>query len=233
VTETDLVLAALTTFARTMASGLVVADVLMELCRRATSLLDIAGSAVALVEGGHLSVAATTGDPMADVAGAEEKHQEGPSVETLRTGQVTLVEDIGRERDRWPHVVARALDSGLGAVAAVPLGGDGPPVGVLALYDHAARPWAEDEIRAARLLADVATGYVVNAAELDRHRRTADQLQHALDSRIIIEQAKGMVSAQRGVSVDEAFRRLRKHANDHNATLRATAEAVVNLGLLL
>jgi GAF domain-containing protein len=195
--------------------------------------LDIAGSGVALVDGGHLTGAAASSEAVADVARVEEKHQEGPCVETFRSGRVTLVDDLGRERDRWPHVVAQAVDGGLGAVAAVPLGGDGPPVGVLALYHHTPRPWAEDEIRAARLLADVATGYVANAAELDRQRRTADQLQHALDSRVIIEQAKGMVAAQRGVSVDEAFKRLRKHANDHNATLRSTAEAVVNVGLQL
>jgi GAF domain-containing protein len=233
VIETELVLAALTTFARTMASGLVVADVLVELCRRATGMLDIAGAGVTLVDGDRLTVAAATGEPMADMARAEEKHQEGPCIETLRSGRVTLVDDIARERERWPHVFAQAVEGGLCAMAAVPLGGAGPPVGVLALYDHAPRTWTEDEIRAVRLLVDVATGFVVSAAELDRQRRTADQLQHALDSRVIIEQAKGMVAAQRGVSVDEAFKRLRKHANDHNATLRSTAEAVVNVGLQL
>jgi GAF domain-containing protein len=231
VIETELMLAAVTTFVRTMAPGLAVADVLVALCRHVTGLLDIAGSGVALVDGGHLTVAASTSESVADVGRVEEKHQEGPCIETLRTGRPTLVEDLRGERDRWPHVVAQAGDGGFGAVAAVPLGGDGPPVGVLALYDHTSRAWAADEIRAARLLADVATGHVAIAAELDRHRRTADQLQHALDSRVIIEQAKGMVAAQRGVSVDEAFKRLRKHANDHNATLRATAEAVVNVGL--
>jgi AmiR/NasT family two-component response regulator len=81
------------------------------------------------------------------------------------------------------------------------------------------------------VLADVATSYVINAWELDKQRRINEQLQEALDSRIIIEQAKGVLAGERGISVGEAFELLRRHARTHNARLRAVVGAVVNLGL--
>jgi AmiR/NasT family two-component response regulator len=78
---------------------------------------------------------------------------------------------------------------------------------------------------------DVATGVAATARRCDEQRRTIDQLQGALDSRVVIEQAKGVISAERSVSVDEAFAVLRRHANDHNAKLHDVADAVVRLGL--
>jgi AmiR/NasT family two-component response regulator len=83
----------------------------------------------------------------------------------------------------------------------------------------------------ARVFADIGASYVRTASALLEQRRTSEQLQAALDSRVIIEQAKGIVAAQRGISVDQAFAVLRKHANDRNLQLRLVAEAVVKLGL--
>jgi len=77
----------------------------------------------------------------------------------------------------------------------------------------------------------VLAAFVRNASALREERRENEQLRQALDSRVLIEQAKGIIANERGVSVDEAFRVLRKHANDRNATVRAIAGAVVNLGL--
>ena len=104
-------------------------------------------------------------------------------------------------------------------------------IGSLDLYDARVHPWSADEIGLATAFADIAGSCVEHSVDLDRLRRTVDQLQHALDSRVIIEQAKGMLAADAQISVDEAFARLRKHANDHNASLRSVADAVVNLGL--
>ncbi len=91
----------------------------------------------------------------------------------------------------------------------------------------------DEDTAAARVLADIATSYIVNASELEQAHRTAEQLQDALDSRIVIEQAKGILAADGVVSMDEAFALLRRHARSHTASLRSVAEAVVNLGLRL
>jgi AmiR/NasT family two-component response regulator len=77
----------------------------------------------------------------------------------------------------------------------------------------------------------MATACVANASRLDRLRHTAEQLQTALDSRIVIEQAKGLVAGERGITLDEAFEVLRGHARSRNASLRSVSEAVVTLGL--
>jgi GAF domain-containing protein len=104
-------------------------------------------------------------------------------------------------------------------------------LGALNLYHHARREWSDEDVGTATLLAAVATAYVANAARLDQFRQTTEQLQEALNSRVVIEQAKGVLAGERKISVDEAFKRLRGHARRHQTSLRAVAEAVVNIGL--
>ncbi len=104
-------------------------------------------------------------------------------------------------------------------------------VGALNLYSDQLRDWSGDDLAIAQVLADMATGYLVNGSERDKHQRLNEQLQHALDSRIVIEQAKGMLAVTHHISVQAAFDLLRGHARRHHASLRSVAEAVVNLGL--
>ena len=138
--------------------------------------------------------------------------------------------DLRTEAGRWPAYCAKALELGVVAVAGIPLRG-AHVKGSLNLYDRAPRLWHLDDLDVACVLADMAAGYVVHASKLNEQRCVNEQLRRALESRIIIEQAKGIVAAHRDLSVDQAFKVLRKHANDHNASLRHTAEAVVRLGL--
>jgi AmiR/NasT family two-component response regulator len=81
------------------------------------------------------------------------------------------------------------------------------------------------------VLADIATGYVVHASELNRTRRINEQLQAALESRVLIEQAKGLLAGERSITLDQAFAILRAHARSRNASLQSVAQAVVELGL--
>jgi AmiR/NasT family two-component response regulator len=104
-------------------------------------------------------------------------------------------------------------------------------IGTLDLHRANEHAWTEHEVATARVFTDIATAYVLQASQHAREQRTIEQLQHALNSRVIIEQAKGVLAAERKISVDHAFALLRKHANDRNVTLRAVADAVVNLGL--
>jgi AmiR/NasT family two-component response regulator len=78
-------------------------------------------------------------------------------------------------------------------------------------------------------MANIASCYLVHASELGQERETSEQLRTALTSRIIIEQAKGVLAEARGITVDEAFAVLRKHSRDHNARIHDVAAAVVNL----
>jgi AmiR/NasT family two-component response regulator len=104
-------------------------------------------------------------------------------------------------------------------------------VGALNLYSPEAREWSDEDIGVAAVLADMATSYVVNASKLRQQEQLSEQLQEALNSRIIIEQAKGIVSQRRAISIDQAYQLIRSHARNNDASLRKVAEAIVAVGL--
>ena len=99
------------------------------------------------------------------------------------------------------------------------------------IYSTEIRTWQEPEIRVACVLSDMAASYVANASDLQESRRLTQQLREALDSRVIIEPAKGILSSELHCTIDLAFAVLRDHSRRHGASLRTVADAVVNLGL--
>jgi len=104
-------------------------------------------------------------------------------------------------------------------------------IGALNLYSAQPRAWSDEDVAVAGVLADVATSYVVNASKLRQQEQLSEQLQEALDSRVVIEQAKGITSQQNSVTIDAAYQRMRAHARNNNASLRLVAEAIVAVGL--
>lgn len=221
---------ALSEFARTLVGRFAVSEVLHDLSRRVVGVLELDGAGVSLHDGTRLRFVTALDERTAGLEQVQEREQLGPCVDAWRSGEVVAVQEVAHVR-RWGAYRDAAVAAGVVAVAGLPMHRDGEPIGALDLYCGGRRPWDDDDIAAARLLADVATSYVVNASELDRQRRLAEQLQAALDSRVIIEQAKGMLAADRGIGVDDAFDRLRRQARNTNATLRAVADALVNHGL--
>ena len=81
------------------------------------------------------------------------------------------------------------------------------------------------------MLADVATSYVVNASKLSQQKQLSEQLQEALESRVVIEQAKGITAAKHSITIDQADELMRRHARKNNASMRVVAEAIVSVGL--
>ena len=221
---------ALISFARTLTRGYDISDVLHDLVDHVTAVLGVNCAGVSLVENGGLRFVTANQESATALERTQEKAQQGPCVDVLATEHAVAVARLADYAAQWPAYVQRAAEVGIVAVASVPLT-NARPIGALDLYFDHEHEWSEDEITAARIFADIATGYVLGASELQRERRTVEQLQQALDSRIVIEQAKGILSAEKKITLDEAFVRLRRHANNHNATLRSVAEAVVHLGL--
>jgi GAF domain-containing protein len=146
------------------------------------------------------------------------------------TGKIVTVADLAGTSREWGRYQQAAQGAGIAAVASVPIC-DGGTIGVVDLYSDSRRDWPADDLGMAVILAGMATGYLVQARELDRQHRVNEQLQQALDSRIVIEQAKGVLAAERHISVNEAFEVLRRHARSHAVSLRSVAGAVVSLGL--
>ena len=224
----------LTEFARTLVRHYEISEVLYELAERVTSVVGVVGAGVTLVDdGGRLRFAASSADAITPLEQLQEREQEGPCVDAFHSGIPVMVPDLAADGDRWGPFKAEAARIGVSASAGIPMHLDGDHLGALNLYDVAVRPWTEEDAATASVLAAMATVYLLNASELARAQRTAQQLEVALESRIIIEQAKGVVATQRKVSIDQAFALLRQHARSRNAPLRTVAEAVVNLGLRL
>ncbi|HMK99372.1 MAG TPA: GAF and ANTAR domain-containing protein [Acidimicrobiales bacterium] len=223
----------LTDFARLLFSDYHVSDALHDLVDGVTEVLNISGAGVSLAEGDRLEFATAANEPVSRLERVQEDAQEGPCLDAHRSGQTVLVADLADDPARWPALSRSASHIGSLAVAGLPMSLNGTSLGALNLYDFKRHDWSEEEVGAARLLADVATGYVANASRLAEVRRTTEQLQKALDSRVLIEQAKGVLAGERHISVDESFKLLRAHARSHNLSLRSVAEAVVNLRLRL
>jgi GAF domain-containing protein len=223
----------LSAFARRLVSDYRISDALHDLVIGSRQVLEITGVGVSLATEQRIEYVTADPGQIAPLERVQQDTQAGPCIDAYRSGQPVLVPDLGAEGQRWPAIAAAAAQAGLIAVAGIPMLLDGVILGVVNLYHNERHDWGDDEVRIAQLLAAMATGYVVNAQRFDRVRHTAEQLQEALDSRVVIEQAKGMLAADAGISIDEAFNRLRIHARKHQAALRSVAEAVVNLRLRL
>jgi GAF domain-containing protein len=221
----------LTRFARTLADGYDVAEVLYDLSDSVVSVLGAKGAGVSLAGAdGRLAFVTATSDVIAQVERVQQDSQAGPCHVAFMTNELVVVEDISTH-DEWPTLRDAALGSGLSSVLGVPLRVQARSIGSLNVYDIGSRVWSPDELAAATVLADIAASYVAHASELDTAKRINEQLQTALDSRVLIEQAKGILAGERKISVDDALDILRNHARSNQASLRAIAEAVVNLGM--
>ena len=140
------------------------------------------------------------------------------------------VADLEAETGRWPEYCEVAAQQGVCSVAAIPMWLE-HPVGALNLYAAGPRDWSDHDLAAAGVMANMATAFLINAYHHRRQVELNAQLQTALDTRVVVEQAKGMVAAKVGCSPQEAFERMRSYARSRNATVHSVAEAVVSLGL--
>jgi GAF domain-containing protein len=229
--DQQLLMKALSEFAGTLAKGFTVSDVLHDLADQVTVVLGIDGAGVSVQDGDRLQFVTALDERSAALEGIQDADQAGPCVDAWRSGETVAVSDLRRSSHGWDRYERAARKVGVVAIAGIPMKYDNQRIGALDLYSTSPREWSDDDLESARILADIATSYVVHASELDRQRRLIEQLREALDSRIVIEQAKGILSAERQISVDAAFELLRRHARSNAASLRSVAEAVVRLGL--
>lgn len=206
--------AALRDFAHTLVRRYEIGDVLYRLSDDVTTVLGIAGSGVSLLEEGELTFVTATSDAIEQVERLQDQFLEGPCKDASVTAGVVVVDDLRSEVDRWPKFAPAAVDHGLPAVLGIPMHLEGTTIGALNVYDDRPRSWSSDEIAATQLLADMATAYIVMVGQLRTAEQLAGQLQHALDSRVVIEQAKGVLASNHDVDVSTAFERLRRHARN-------------------
>ncbi len=214
-------------FARTLLAPYDVSAALVGLAERLTDVLALAGSGVTVADDDTLRVVTAVPHRLAPLERYQEEHQEGPCHDAFAVGRRLLVEDLTDETYRWPGYCRLAAGLGLGAVAAFPLQLGDRVFGAVNLYSTGPRRWADDEVAAASVLSDMATAYLVNASSYEQQERLSEQLQQALDSRVVIEQAKGALAHARGMDVSEAFELIRRHARQHSRPVRDVAAAIV------
>jgi len=215
-------------FARTLVRPYDVGEVLYQLTDRTVEILGAAGAGVSLVDDdGKLRFVSATGEHTATVERVQEECQMGPCIEAHLSGSPVLVVDVA-DTEGWPLYRTTAVGAGLRAVAGIPMHIQHFRLGSLNIYDDKVRQWSTDDVEVAQALADMASSLVVNARQLEEHRRLAGQLQHALDSRVVIEQAKGSIARDLGISVDQAFGRLRDYARSHNRKLHDVARQALD-----
>ncbi|MDG3009534.1 GAF and ANTAR domain-containing protein [Rhodococcus sp. D2-41] len=201
--------------------------VLEELTASVTGLLSLAGSGVSVLADGRLRHIATSPGPAAELEQCQEQWQQGPGCDATASGETVCCADVREQHVRWPSYAARAETIGIAGAASVSMNLDDETVGALCLYAAEPRTWSGDELGAAKVFANIAAFYLITASKLEQQQRLSTQLRHALDSRIVIEQAKGIIAAERHTSIDEAFTLMRGHARSRSRSIQEIAGAIV------
>jgi GAF domain-containing protein len=158
----------------------------------------------------------------------ELQHCDGPGLEAFRSGTAVFTADLASATDRWPAFAPRAVEAGFASVHALPMRLRGEVLGALNLLGTGARVLEPADVRIAQALLDVATIGLLQERTIRRGELLAEQLQGALNSRVVIEQAKGALAQIHGVSVDEAFNLLRGYSRRQGRRLSEVAQAVLS-----
>ena len=224
--EQDL-LSACVEFADTSDENFDLVDAAQRLTDRCVALVDASEAGIMLADrDGTLCLVASSSERMRLVDVFELEHHEGPNLDAYESGSPEH-RDMSAE-NAWPSLASRARAAGFASVSVFPLRLRAKTIGTLSMYSAAPGPMEADEQSLVQALADIATIGILSQRELGDGRIAVLQLEQALESRIVIEQAKGILSERLDVSIDAAFTLLRGYARNHNRTLRATAAEIVN-----
>jgi GAF domain-containing protein len=152
---------------------------------------------------------------------------QGPCLDSFRTSEQVISGELARET-RWPKFTARAAEYGFAAVHALPMRLRGTTIGALNLFHREPCTLPVAELAVAQALADVATIAILSDRSTREREALTEQLQAALTSRVIIEQAKGILAERGGISLDDAFVRLRAHARATQQRISDLAHGVID-----
>jgi GAF domain-containing protein len=202
-------------------------DLLTMLSDRCVELLDAAAAGILLADyDGNLHVMAASSEQARLLELFQLQQQEGPCLDCFSTGRAIVNQDLS-DTDRWPLFGPEALASGFRSVQALPLRLREKVIGALNIFMDDRVVVTEDDLSIARALADVATIAILQDQAAKEAEVVTVQLQLALNSRIAIEQAKGVLAERAHIEMDEAFARLRRHARHHNRQLSSVATDLV------
>jgi transcriptional regulator with GAF, ATPase, and Fis domain len=213
--------------ADTLVDDFDVMDFMHVLTERCVQIMDISAAGLVLADdAGLLQVVAASSEPCRSLEVFQVQTDEGPGVDCFASGQPVAVADLLRS-ERWPRFASAAIEVGFASVHAVPMRLRAQTIGALSFFTVECGALHEPMLRLGRAFADVATIGLLQQRAIHHRNLLTEQLQTALSSRIVIEQAKGILAERLHVDVDQAFVLLRRGARSHNRRLSDLAYAIV------
>jgi GAF domain-containing protein len=225
----DRLLETFVTLADTLVDNFDIIDFLQSLAERCVDLLDVTAAGIMLVDAdGTLRHAACSDEQMRLVELFELQIAEGPCYDAFRDGAPVACGSPEEASQRWPRFAPNATEHGFAAVAGVPLRLRAKVIGALNLFSTDPHVLGDQDMRVVQAMADVATIGILQERAIRDATLLSTQLATALDSRIAIEQAKGIVAENAQISVDEAFADIRQFARGHNRLLGEVAREIID-----
>ena len=207
-------------------------DFLATLTERSVELLhaDAAGVILRDLEG-TLRVVASTSEEAKLLELFELQNDQGPCLDCFRSGHPVVNVTISEARSRWPRFSDAAVEVGYQSAHAIPLRLRDSMIGAMNLFSTAVVEFSEEDVAIAQALADIATIGLLQERAVRQSGMIAEQLQTALNSRIVIEQAKGVLLASGGVDLEQAFHLMRDYSRRNRKPLREIARRVIDRDL--
>jgi GAF domain-containing protein len=220
---------ALVSLSSSLDSGHDVVDLLAELVLGCVRLLDVASASLLLADAGcELQVVAASSSHSRYLSAFELGCDEGPSVDCFANGTPTLVPDIDLDELMWPRFTAGARLTGFASVHALPMRFKGSVLGVLGLYGTTRGRLNLDDLSLGQALADIASVALVHERTSAAKTDLTEQLQTALESRMIIDQAKGVLMAHGADNWLHSFHALRRYSRDRNLRVSVVARSIIS-----
>jgi transcriptional regulator with GAF, ATPase, and Fis domain len=213
----------------TMVVGFDVIDFMHVLTDRSVQLLDVSAAGLLLADPrGEMRVVAASSEAARVLELFQIQNDEGPCLDCFRSGQPIAAADLAAEARRWPRFAPAARQAGFAAVQALPMRLREQVIGALNLFRAGQGAFPPEDVRVGQALADVATISLLQERSMRHSDALNEQLQTALNSRVVIEQAKGKLAERLGLDMNQAFNLLRDFARSRNLRLSDLAQAFID-----
>ncbi|MFD1544130.1 GAF and ANTAR domain-containing protein [Nonomuraea guangzhouensis] len=222
---------ALLELADTLRPGFDLQDHLRALARYGAELLQVSAAGVLLLDLPGAELAAASDDAAYELQLLQLRHAEGPGLDSYHGARPVFCPDVAGERGGWPRWAPAARAAGYAAVHTLPIRLRDQRLGSMSLFRATTGDLDPALAELGQAMAEVAAIGILQQRTVRRQELVAEQLQNALDSRVLIEQAKGMLAARLGVGIEDAFGVLREHARARNRKLLDVAQEVTDGGL--
>lgn len=219
--------------ANTLVEGVDALDVLGGLTADCARLLDISSAGLLLADRRDvLHVVAASSEATRNLELFQLQREQGPCLDCFRTGAAVSVPDLSEQTDRWPTFVPAAREAGFESLHALPMRIKDNVLGALGLFGATPGPLNDEDLQLGQALAHVACVALVSDRAATDRALVAEQLQHALTSRVLVEQAKGLLAQLGALDMNQAFAVLRRYSRDHNERLGEVARRLVQRDLV-